>query len=293
MKKLTVFLIVIFSGISLAQELNCKVLVNYENLSVSSREKLVNFASVVEDYMNKTKFSPEEWEGEKIECTLNIFFLSASGEVNYSAQVVVVSQRPIYKSINNSPILTINDPQWSFTFQEGQALYSGQSTFDPLTGFLDYYANLIIGMDWDTWEKLSGTQYFSKAFDIVNLGAASQFSAGWEKNSNTYSRRGIVEDLLNDKFRQFREAIYEYHLGVDAFDVYRDIAMQKIVSLVTTLDAMKSKIDINSVLVRVFFDAKSGEITDKLKLYPDKNIFKTLKKIDPSHASKYDEAVGS
>jgi hypothetical protein len=54
---------------------------------------------------------------------------------------------------------------------------------------------------------------------------------------------------------------------------------------------LRSKIDINSVLIKVFFDAKSGEIIENLKTYPDKSVFKKLRKIDPSHGLKYDEAT--
>jgi len=45
-----------------------------------------------------------------------------------------------------------------------------------------------------------------------------------------------------------------------------------------------------SVLVQTFFNAKFGEITDHLKGYPDQTIFTKLKKIDPSHAGRYDQS---
>ncbi len=45
-----------------------------------------------------------------------------------------------------------------------------------------------------------------------------------------------------------------------------------------------------SSLLNVFFDAKAGEIISYLKDYPDKTIFETLKKIDPSHITKYLQA---
>ena len=56
---------------------------------------------VIENYMNTTRFTNEDW-GQKIDCSMSIFFTSAGSDVDYSAQIVIVSQRPIYRSTNNS-----------------------------------------------------------------------------------------------------------------------------------------------------------------------------------------------
>ncbi|MEJ2104983.1 MAG: DUF4835 family protein, partial [Ignavibacteriaceae bacterium] len=149
----TIIIFLIFNLSILAQELNCRVDVNFESLPVNNRELLAEFAGIIESYMNTTRFTDLDW-GQKIDCSLSIFFTAASSDVDYTAQIVVVSQRPIYQSTNNSPILTINDGQWQFKWERGQALYATRSTFDPLTSFLDYYALIIIGMDEDTWEPL-------------------------------------------------------------------------------------------------------------------------------------------
>jgi Domain of unknown function (DUF4835) len=290
MKILFLFLFT-FSSLTFSQELNCKVTLNTENISIAGRDKLKNFGQVIEDYMNKTHFT-SDWQGGKINCSMSVFVLSYSNEINYSAQVVVTSLRPIYKTQDNSLVLSINDNTWSFTYDEGQSLRHDLTVFDPLTGFLDYYANVIIGFYIDSWEKLGGTPYFSKAFDMVNLGASSSFSGGWLKTSGSYNRRGLVEDLLSDKFRPFRESIYDYYLGLDNYKEYPKQAMDYMVRIVTTLQNLKTKMDLNTVLTKVFFDAKSGEIVERLKNYPDKEkVFSALTKIDPAHASKYNEQL--
>jgi hypothetical protein len=279
------------ANFSIAQELNCKVIVNYEGLPAQNREILADFGSVIENYMNTTQFTDEPWDGQKIDCSLNIFFTSASGDNDYNAQVVVVSTRPIYKSIRQSPMITINDPLWSFRYIKNQALYSNQSNFDPISSYLDFYANIIIGFDWDTWAELGGTKYFKKAFDIVNLGANSSNKTGWERSNANYSRWGLCEDLLNDKYRPFREAYFVYHYGVDEYQINKTDAQEKIINIINVLFNMKTKSDINSVLIKTFFDAKNGEIIELLRGYPDPTIFEKLKKIDPPHSGKYDELI--
>jgi hypothetical protein len=291
MKNIFLFLIFL-STTTFAQELNCRVDVNFENLSVNNRELLSDFASVIESYMNTNKFTSDSWDGEKIDCSLSIFFISAGSDVDYSAQVVVVSQRPVYQSTRQSPMLTVNDGQWQFRYERGQALYAGQGTFDPLTSFLDFYAMLIIGFDWDTWEEFGGTKYFQRAQDIVNLGATSGASFGWLSSSSPYSRWGLVNDILSEKYAAFRSSIFDYHYGIDIFGQNVELGQEKIAYLVNTLYDMYEKTGgINSVYIRTFFDAKYGEIIDHLMGYPDIEIFEKLKKVDPPHSARYDAAM--
>ena len=52
----TVFLIlVLISPYIYSQELNCNVIVNFQNVPVQNRELLVDFKSVVENYVNTTR----------------------------------------------------------------------------------------------------------------------------------------------------------------------------------------------------------------------------------------------
>lgn len=291
MRYLILFLMIPFT-ISIGQELNCTVTVNYEGLAVNNRELLVDFGGVVESYMNTTQFTGEAWDGQKIDCALTIFFTGASNETDYSAQVVIVSTRPVFKSTRQTPMLTISDANWSFRYVPNQALYANQATFDPLTSFLDFYANLIIGYDWETWQELGGTQFFKKASDILNLSVSSTYKKGWEQSSASYSKWGLCNDLLNDKYRSFREAFFVYHYGVDEYQIRKKDAQDKIVGLINVLGELQTKVGIsNSVLIKQFFDNKNGEILELLRDYPDYKIFEQLKKIDPPHAAKYDEAL--
>lgn len=289
--KYTILFFLFFCITAIAQELNCKVEVNYQNLPVNNRELLTEFGAVIESYLNNTRYTDQDYN-QKIDCAVSIFFTGASSDIDYSAQIVIISQRPIYQSTNNSPILTVNDGQWQFKYQKGQALYANQTAFDPLTSFLDYYAMIIIGMDMDTFEPLGGTTYFKRAQDIVNLGANSGASLGWQSSSSVYNRWGLVNEILSTTYSFFRNSIFDYHYGIDIFAQNKQLGQQKIVSLINVLWVMYEKLgSLNSVYIRTFFDSKSGEIIDHLRDYPDKEIFSKLKKIDPPHSSKYDAVM--
>ena len=295
MKKV-LFLIISIMLISFqikAQELEATVSVNNEQLPTASRDRLDTFKDQIQNYLNNNKYTGKPWQGEKIKCNFTIFFTGASDEVSYSAQIVVSSQRPIEGTDLNSLVISIMDNSWSFKYEKGQAMYFNQSDFDPLTSLLDYYAYIIIGFDADSFYNLGGTEYFQKALDIAAKGASSKFAKGWQIESTPYNRRVLVDNLLNTKYQQFRSDYFQYHYnGLDLLSTKdRQAGINNMIALVKNLEKAKDQIDWRSVLMKVFFDAKAGEIVERLKGIAEPGIFVTLKRIDASHTSKYEEAL--
>ncbi|MGE5681057.1 MAG: DUF4835 family protein [Bacillota bacterium] len=291
MKKL--LLVLLFLPVYIfSQELDASVTVNTEKLQTKYRDLLTDFAQQIQGYLNSTRFTSNNWEGDRIKCSFNIFFDSAPDETHYSAQVSITSLRPIYQSSRSSLMLNIIDNNWSFEYQRGQSLYFSQYNFNPLTSFLDFYAYIIIGLDADSFNKLGGSDYFTTAYNISVLGSNSSTPAGWDKTSGAYNRKSFIGDLVNEKYRIFREDYFDYHFnGIDIFREKAKEAQANIVKLINDLEMLRTKQDIRGVLIKTFFDAKSNEIISYLSDYQDKSIFATLKKIDPPHIAKYDEAM--
>lgn len=290
MKKIFCF-IVLFNLLCFGQELLADVMIDFQNLPVINKESLRDFEATIEDYLNNTRFTGGDWNYEKIKCSFNISIVSAGDEVSYSAQAVITSQRKLYKSTQASLMLKIFDTNWDFIYERGQSLYFDPLNFNSIASFFDYYAFVIIGMENDSWEKLSGTDFFRKAFDIVNLGVRSKNSKGWEALSGNFNRKDLVENMLNEKYRPLREAVADYHYALDVSVKNKNAAMQQIVQVVKNLEKIKGQMDIRSVYLRTFFEAKYGEIIEMLRGVEDKSIFKVLKALDPQHAGKYDEVL--
>jgi hypothetical protein len=295
MKKLLVGLVLIMflPEFSMAQELDATVTINIEQMESASKDRLNSFKTEVESYLNNTKFTGQAWDGERIKCSFNIFFLGSSDETSYTAQLVVTSQRNIYHQQRSSLMLSIMDNAWQFSYQKNRGMYFKQIDFDPLLSFLDYYAYIIIGLDMDSYYSLGGTDYFQKALDVTIKGANSSTNKGWQFESTVYNRRALLDNLLSANYQQFRQDCFDYHYnGLDIFSsTERQTAINNIVKLIKNLEVKKDQIDSRSVLLKVFFDAKAAEIVDYLKGNTDKSIFTSLKKIDPPHNSKYDEGL--
>jgi len=289
-------LILFMPVILLGQEFNAKVIVNMDALNPGIKEKLENFGPSLEDYINKTKFTNKSWEGERIACTFNIIFSSATDNNVYTAQLIVNGLRPIEGTQRNSPTLYVLDSPWSFQYEKNQSFYFDQAVIDPITGMMDFYAYLMLGFDGDSYQKMGGSDYFKKAYEIALRGASSsKYAANWEYSSSAYNKRGLLENLLDEKYGQFRIDYYNYHYnGIDLISNPNkyDYAIKNIVALIKNIEKVRERLDSRSVLLTVFFNAKAPEICESLKNYPDKDIFYTLKKIDPLHISKYMEMAG-
>ena len=50
-------------------------------------------------------------------------------------------------------------------------------TFEPLTGFIDFYLYLLLGYDFDTFSEYGGTEWLQKSQDVVDL--AQKFIHYW------------------------------------------------------------------------------------------------------------------
>lgn len=290
MKKILI-LFVFIPVLVYSQEIRAKVTVNYEQLNNATKERLVDFQYAVENYLNDTRFTEYDWEGDPIACSFNIFFTGSSGETRYSAQVVVNSQRPIYRSQRSSLMLNIMDKEWSFEYERNQTLRYNLVSFDPLTSFLDFYAYLIIGFDMDSFSPLGGSLFFERAYEIALLGANSRFSKGWALESSAYNKRSLLDEIQNVQHNQFRRDYYDYHFnGLDIYQEKKSVAQKNMIKLIDNLFNSVDKMARNSVLLKVFFDAKAGELVEYLEGV-DETVFKKLIKINPANISRYEKAI--
>lgn len=291
MRILIIILFMISSINVYSQELKATVTVNYESLETQAKEKLRNFASEVEAYLNRNSFSDYDYSEYPIECNFNIFFSSASGEKSYGAQVVVTSTRPLEEIEGSTMMMRVQDSPWSFNYETGQSWIFNQADFDPLTSFLDFYAYVIIGLDLDSYFEKGGTPMFEKAYDIANWGAGSYRE--WKLEANSYNKMYFVKNLLDAAFEQFRIDYYNYHWnGLDLYESDRVKGINNMATLVKNLAKVKDKLDPRNILLRVFFDSKNRELAKYMREYPDRNeIYQLLITVDAGHISKYDEIM--
>jgi hypothetical protein len=271
-----------------AQEVDCTVQVNYDAVPTTNRDLLVNLESDIRGYVNNYNWGVGE-PGEKVKCTLNIFVQSVTGENKYNAQVFVGSMRPRYNSDQSSAVARIFDEAWEFTYIKDRPLNKNPNIFSDLASFLDFYMFLIMGYDFDTYDRLGGTPLFQKAADIARLGRSSG-SKSWQTSTTSYSRAQLIDELLNPKFEPVRIASWQYHFnGLDSLSVSPGRGFANMIGALEMIDRARRSVDPRNLVIRCWFDAKYLELAQVFQEYPDPSIYQRLDQIDPGNQKTYDQ----
>lgn len=285
-----------FAISSYAQELNCRVEVNSRQIQSTERRIFDDMETAFGQFMNNQKWTDDEYElEERINCNLIITLESQPSIGNYTATVQVLSTRPIYGSVYESILLNFADRDWAFEYNESQPLQYNDNTFiSNITSLLAYYAYLIVGFDYDSFEKMGGDPYFNKAWQVVNSAQQSGYT-GWDQFNSIRNRYWFAENIINAQLKPLRESIYEYHrLGLDQFIEKPDDARKSCLDILKEIQKV-NKIKPRAILTISFMDAKAKEIS---RIFSDGNLtvrrdaYAILQEIDPSRGEEYNKIIG-
>ena len=291
MNKFFTVLFTIFSIVGLsAQQLNCTVVINAEQTGRSNMPVFKTLEDAIESFVNETNWVEETWEiRERIDCNMYINITSFDGN-NFVGTIQIQSSRPVFNSTYSTPIFNFNDEQLSFTYTEHQPLQFDRNSYSSnLVSVVAYYVYTIMGLDADTFELNGGTAYFNEASQIVSVAQQGRTS-GWRPADGSRSRYRLNTDLLSNSYSGYREAMYYYHrLGMDKMAQNQEEAKQNIAVSLEKLNTM-NKSRPNSLLLRVFFDAKAEEIEKVFSggpAIPIKEVLDILNAMAPFYADNW------
>lgn len=297
-KKILAFLccITLFSAIR-AQELNCKVSVLGQQITTVDQSIFTNMQQQIFDYMNARSWTQETYAAnERIECSIFIHIESSPSQDAYKATITVASSRPVLNSSYITPMLNFIDKDLIFNYSPGQPLEFNANNYNGnLSAVLSFYAYLIIGLDAESFAKGGGTKYFTIAETIMNtVPNNAPESKGWRPFDGIRNRYWIVNNLMSGKYDEYKETMYKYHfLGIDQFYEKPEVARTNITAAIEGLERIARE-NPNNVLLNMFMQAKSDELTGIFTGAPQNEKTKavvSLRKIDPSNASKYDKIL--
>jgi hypothetical protein len=295
MRNLLLIIFIFCVSGAIAQELNCTVTINANQIATSDRGIFKDMKAGIEQFMNSRKWTGDNYKSyEKINCNLLITIMKMPQIGNFTATVQIRSSRPVYNTNYSSLIFNFADREWEFEYYESQPLEYNDNTFTAnLTSMLAMYAYIMIGVDYDSFSELGGTNYFQKAFAVVN-NAQQSGRIGWQSISSNRNRYWITENYNNPQMTEIRRATYSYHrLGLDTFDKTPDKSRETILK---GLREVKKVRDINpsAILVISFFDAKSKELVNIFSsgdIKVRREVYDIITAIDPSNRSAYDKII--
>ncbi|MFT7036472.1 MAG: hypothetical protein ACJA2S_005003 [Cyclobacteriaceae bacterium] len=285
-----------FSIASYAQELNCRVSVDARQIQSTERRIFEDMETAFGQFMNNQKWTNDEYDlEERINCNLIITLESQPSIGNYTATVQVLSARPIYGSTYESVLLNFADRDWAFEYTESQPLQYNDNTFiSNITSLLAYYAYLIVGFDYDSFEKLGGDPYFNKAWQVVLSAQQSGFT-GWDQFNSIRNRYWLAENIINPQLKPLRESLYTYHrVAMDQFIEKPDEARKSMLEILKEIQKI-NKIKPRAILTISFMDAKAKEISNILSngnLTVRRESYAILQEVDPSRGEEYNKIIG-
>jgi hypothetical protein len=294
MKNLALYILLFCCGLTVsAQDLNARVQVLTPKIQTTNKRVFQALESAMKDFLNGHKWSADEiMPQERIECTFIFNITAWDGSSAFSAELQVQSQRPVFNSSYTTTLLNVNDRDFDFSYTEGQSIdYTDQSFQNNLSAVMAFYAYMIVGMDYDSFSKFSGTPYFVAAQNIVSNAQSTSFK-GWKAFDNNLNRYWLAENVNNKIYSGLRSFIYDYHRN--GLDLMADNPGKgrKVIAGILPLLSQIDRQRIGAMLPIVFFTAKSDELVNifaKGDLQEKNQAMNILNKADPANGNKYQQ----
>ncbi|MDT0630638.1 DUF4835 family protein [Rubrivirga litoralis] len=278
-----------------AQELNCVVSINRQAVPGSEYEFLDELRTEVARYLNDRAWTEDRYQAdEQIDCDVQITIRQAVTLSTFSAQIVVQSSRPVYGTAQRTTLLAVPDAKWTFGYTRGQALVYDPNRYNSLTSVLDFYANLMLGYDYDSFAPLGGTVYFERARQTAELARGAIGATDWQSDrADEQTRSLLIQEVLNPTFEPLRRAMFTYHYTVlDHFLVEPEVAWVEATAMLGRLHELFLLSSRRRYVTDLFYAAKYQELTDLLIDAPQRNeAYALLSEMDPSHLATYDALV--
>ena len=276
-----------------AQELNCTVTVNSDQVSQTNQQVFRTLERSLMEFINKTQWTDRVFkENERLNC--RIFITVTNFEPGrFEATIQLQSSRPVYNTSYETTVFNYKDDSFNFEYVEFQPLVFNENVFNSnLVGVVAFYAYIMLGLDADTFQLEGGTEHYRKAQAIVTQAQGSNFSGWGQTATDNRTRFQLVDNLLSNTFREYRIALYNYHRkGLDIMADNNSTGKQIIAGSLRLFETLVQRRP-NAFLIQTFFDAKSEEIQNIFSDGPKVDIVQlkeTLNRVAPFYASTWSQ----
>ena len=275
-----------------AQELNCSVAVNSDKIPGSNKQIFTTLTNSLNEFINQKRWTNYNYKPqERIDCNLTLTILEQSGD-DFRGHIQIQSSRPVFNSSYLTPIFNFKDDNFSFKYVEFETFRFNENAYETnLISVISFYVYTILGFDADTFSLNDGTQFYTKAQDILVQAQQSGYT-GWNQNDGRKTRFTLIDNILSPTYQLFRNSMYEYHInGLDKMTGDKKEAKQVIAETIGSLKTIYNTRP-EAFLLRVFMDSKADEIVDVFSEGPrfdTSKLKEDLLKISPINAFKWNE----
>ena len=275
-------------------EFNCRVSINSDKIQASNKQIFIDMEKAILEYMNTRPWSNYKISiAERIECSLFFTINEMPQENRFNTELQIQAVRPVYNALYTTTTLNFRDTSVEFTFDQNETLQyneNANSITSNLIAVLDFYGNIILGLDFDSFALHSGSPFFERAMNIVNQAQAFA-ETGWKAFDKNNNRHAVASAFVDEGLKPFRKMWYSYHrLGLDDMTGNVDRGRGKITA---ALPDLKTAYDTRpgNVIFTLFSDAKMDEILNiysKAQQAEKEEVHKLLVSIYPAMTNRLD-----
>jgi hypothetical protein len=296
-RQVLLFFCIFFSVSVFAQEFNCNVSVSHSKIQGSNQELFDNMRKDLYEFVNVTRWTDNVFSiDERIQCNLFFTLDEQIGADEFSGSLQIQLSRPVFNSSYTTTLLNFQDNDIRFRYAEFESLkYDAGSTNSNLVSLIAFYTNIMLGMTYDTFSPNGGGVYYSKAEAIVSQ-CQNNIEKGWKSFESRKNRYWIVENIQDAAFSGVRTCYYQYHRnGLDMMD--KDvIGARSVVAESLELIRKSYRERSNSMIIKLFFDAKSDEI---MNIFSESfneekmRVYNVVAEVDPTNLTKYKQLINN
>lgn len=286
-----------------AQEFNCKITIMHDKITGVDNQVYLAMEKSLTEFINTKRWTNDEFgTSERIDCNiqLNLTANNVGGDIEtYSANFSMQATRPVYNSTYNSTLINYVDKDLTFKFSPFTPIHfddnqvSGSDAVTAnLPAVIAYYCYIALGLDYDSFAPLGGTQYFKRAQGIVSNAPDGKGITGWKAVESTHNRYWVIDQMLNTRFEEVRRFWYSMHReGLDSMYAKPTESRNRILNSLKKIHQV-SRENPSSIYLQFFFNAKSDEIIHVLSQAPKSDrppFISILTAMDVANAPKYNQ----
>lgn len=290
-----IFVILLFSIVQgFSQELNARVQVSAQQIQGSTNKEVFRtLQKALFEFVNDRRWTNHIYTpAERIECTFQINISEQISSDNYKGTMQIQANRPVFGTNLNTVLLNYRDVDIQFQYVEHESLEFNETTHsNNLTAIIAYWAYVVLGMDYDSYSLNGGSEFFTKAENIVN-NAQNARETGWKAFEGQKNRYWITQNINDSKYSSIRTFMYQYHRqGLDKMGEKVTMGRSKIAESLKLLQKVfREKPNPYMPYLQLIFDAKADEFVNVFSEGPPEEInraYNILTEINPSNLNKY------
>ena len=270
-------LIIIYTNILFGQFYSVDVTIDDRLLRSEQKHDINNLKNDVNNFFQNTV-----WDDNYSDLDINLYVQIIFEGVTQKGNETIYNCQALF---SNGGDLRYFDKSVQFYYNSGSSLYYDPVLFEPITGFLAYYAHLILAGEIDTYEFNGGNGSLEMARDIALRGSSSEYKKGWG------SRITLVDNL--NRNMGLRKARLAWYIALDLFkNGNMDEALQELNIMLDGLEDSFQDVGRDSH-TQYFLKVKSEKIADILKKLGQIDLLKDMKNLDPDRMDFYQESIDS